>query len=165
MKKISFLLLSLICFSFAGCNSTDITDRPKDYDLDYWICETIDINGIDASKIYEKSEEKIVYLDSNYSFQSNTDGSPVLPKEGVAYHFTFSENVWSVSFIYVTDPGVKMFGLTMNSSANKIRYKFKKMGFKYVDKYSGFDPCYSKEDIEFRIYPTYISIDYIRPNC
>ncbi len=165
MKKINFALLSLICFSLVGCANTNITVKPKDYDLDYWISETIDVNSIDTSKIYEKSEEKIVYLDSNYSFQSNTDGLLILPKECVIYHFTFSENVWSVSFIYVTDPSVKMFGLTINSSTNKIRYKFKKMGFEYLDKYSGFDSCYLKENIQFRIYPSYISIDYIRQNC
>ncbi len=164
MKKISFLLFSLICFSLAGCTDTDITVRPKDYDLDYWITETIDINVINGAKIYEKSDESIVYLDSNYSFQSNTDGSLILPKEYVTYHISFSENEWSVSSIRVTDPSVKIFGLTMNSSANKIRYKFKKMGFEYLDKYSGFDPCYSKENIEFRVYPSYISIDYISPN-
>ncbi len=141
-----------------------ITVRPKDYDLDYWISETVDINGIDASQIYEKSDERIVYLDSNYSFQSNTGGSPVLPKECVIYHFSLSENVWNVSFIYATDPDVKMFGLTMNSSANKIRYTFKNLGFEHVDEYSGFAPCYSKENIEFRIYPTYISISCFSPN-
>ncbi len=143
----------------------DITVKPKDYDLDYWISEAVDINGIDASQIYEKSDERIVYLDSNYSFQSNTDGSPVLPKECVIYHFSLSENVWNVSSIHVTDPIVKIFGLTMNSSSNKIQYTLKKLGFKYLDKYSGLDPCYSKENIEFRIYPTYISISYFSPNC
>ncbi len=165
MKKISLVLLSLVllssvCFSLTGCNSTDITVRPNDYDLDYWISETVDINDIDASKIYEKSDEKVVYLDSNYSFQSNTDGAPIFPKEYVRYIFSFSENDWSVSSIHITDPSVKIFGLTMNSSANKIQYTLKKMGFEYLDRYSGLDPSYLKDNSEFRIYPTYISIDY-----
>lgn len=116
MKKFSFVLLSLLCFSLTGCTTTDITIRPNDYNLDYWIDETIDINEIDTSKIYEKSEERIVYLDSNYSFQSNVDGSLILPKECVTYYFSFNENDWSVSSIHITDPSVKVFGLTMNSS-------------------------------------------------
>ena len=68
MKKINFILLSFLYFSLAGCTSIDITVRPNDYNLDYWVGESIDINGFDTSKIYEKSEERIVYLDSNCSF-------------------------------------------------------------------------------------------------
>lgn len=165
MKKISFVLLSLVCFSLAGCTSTDITIRPNDYNLDYWIGENIDINSIEASKIYEKEEERIVYLDSHYIFETNTDGTPILPKKYVTYYFYFKENDWSVFSIHITDPGVQMFGLTMNSSARKIKNTFKKLGFEYIDGYSGLDPCYSKENIDFRIYPTYISIDIIYPNC
>lgn len=165
MKKISFVLLSLVCFSLAGCTSTDITVRPNDYNLDYWIGENIDINSIEASKIYEKEEESIVCLDSNYSFQSNIDGSLILPKEYVTYYFSFRENHWSVSSIHITDPNVKVFGLNMNSSEWKIRKTFKNLGFEYIDGYSGLDPCYSKGNIDFSIYPTYISIDIIYPNC
>lgn len=36
--------------------------------------------------------------------------------------------------------------------------KFMRMGFVYLDKYSGLDPCYTKDQIEFRIYKSYISI-------
>jgi len=165
LKKISFVLLSLLCFSLTCCTSTDITTRPNDYNLNYWIGDTIDINEIDPSKIYEKSEERIVYLDSNYSFQSNIDGSLIFPKECARYYVSFRENVWSVSGIYITDPSVKVFGLTMNSSNWKIRKTFKNLGFEYIDGYSGLDPCYSKENMDIRIYPSYISIDIVYPNC
>ena len=165
MKKINFILLSLLYFSLAGCTSIDITVRPNDYNLDYWVGETIDINGIDTSKIYEKSEERIVYLDSNCSFQSNIYGSVIFPKECARYYFSFKENVWSASTIYITDPSVKVFGLTMNSSEWEIRKTSKNLEFEYLDHYSGLDVCYSKENIEFRIYPAYISIEIIYPNC
>lgn len=165
MKIISIVLFCFVCFSLAGCGDTDITVRPNDYDLDYWIGETIDIDEIDASKIYEQSEEEIVYVDSDYSFQIGTDCLPILSKERVIYHFSFREKKWSVSSIHITDPSVQMFGLTMNSSVRKIKNTFKKLGFEYIDGYSGLDPCYSKENIEFRVYPTYISIGIIYPNC
>lgn len=48
-----------------------------------------------------------------------------------------------------------IFGLTMNSSEWKIRKTLKSLGFEYVDNYSGLVSCYSKENIDFRIYPDY----------
>lgn len=164
MKKIRFVFLSFVCFSLIGCSNTDITVRPHDSHRDYWIGETIDIQGIDASKIYEESAERILYLDSNYRFQNTIDGLLILPKESVTYYFSFRENDWSVSSIYITDPNVKVFGLMMNSSKWKIRKTLKSLGFEYFDKYSGLDPCYLKENIKFRIYPTYISISCFIPN-
>ncbi len=50
----------------------------------------------------------------------------------------------------------------MKIDPNIINKTFCDLGFKYHDKYHGFDPSYSKDGVEFRIYSNYISIAKVK---
>ncbi len=133
------------------------TERPATYKLDFWICESIDIEALKASNIIEKQEEKIRYLDSKYTLEKNQDNEPVLPNTRANYILTNVNNNWMVTSIYITDPNIKIYGLSMKSSDQKIDSTLKARGYKFLN-YHGLYPAYSKDDVEIRIYPSFISV-------
>ena len=49
----------------------------------------------------------------------------------------------------------------MKSSEWKIKSTLERRGFKYMDMYSGLDPCFSKDDVNIRICEAYISVDLL----
>ncbi len=133
------------------------TDRPTSYKLDFWICESIDIETLKTSNIVEKQEEKIRYLDSKYTLEKNQDNEPILPNTRANYVLRNVNNNWIVTSIYITDPNIKIYGLSMKSSDRKIDSALKARGYKFLN-YCGLYPAYGKDDIEIRIYPSFISV-------
>lgn len=162
-KNICIPLLCLLATS-CGQNDIDIKQRPNDYNLDYWICETTNYEAINESSFYEKNEKFLVCIDSNYAFIQAGENQKKFPKEYVKYTFyQVNTDEWLVGSICITDPKIEIYGLSINSSASEIAQTLEPMGFSYFDRYSGFDPCYQKDNFEFRVYSNYFSIEFLDP--
>lgn len=160
IKKYCYILFSLI-FSFAlvSCNNNlDPLIRPTDYILDYWIREKINPTGLIEENIYRQETDTILYLDSKYEVKADKSGNTTLPNEYTLYNIDLCDGDYIVSNIYITDPTIEIYGMSIKTDAYTINKTFSDLGFEFLDKYSGLDACYSKNDIEFRIYPNYISI-------
>lgn len=139
---------------------TDPRKRPSDWRFDYWVGDVIEYADLDERNIYNKGEKSFSYLDSAYSTIIGTDGTFDFKKEKVSYRFTFRKEGLIVSSIDSTDPKNTIYKLSMFSGREEMKKTFEKMGFEYLD-YSGFDPCYMKEHVEFRIYESHISVTQI----
>lgn len=154
----------MLLLLFTSCStkslSLDVTKKPKDCSSSYWISDTINANELDQNLIYEKYEGGFEYLDSNYSFIIDENGSKTLPVQCITYSISqFEEGIWTITGVYITDPKITIYGLSMNSYEFVIKQKLTSYGFVYLS-YSGLDPAYSKDECEIRIFSKYISIEY-----
>lgn len=158
--KLKKIFLSLIfSFTLASCsNNVNPLVKPTDYTLDYWIGDKINPINLIEENIYRQEADNILYLDSKYEVKENKNGNATLPDEYALYNIDLSDDNYIVSNIYITDPNIEIYGMSMKTDSNTIHKTFCDLGFEFLDKYSGLDSCYSKNGIEFRIYPSYISI-------
>lgn len=161
-NKCNIISSLLFVLALTACSYKDIDPktRPIDYSFDYWVSETTQLNALNKNNIYEERENRTVYLDSDYSLTKNEDNTVILPKKYVLYNFLKRKDCYIVSSVHITDPNVTIYGLSMASEEWEIDHKFKKYGFSYNDHYSGFSPCYSKNDVEIRIDSSSIYVSY-----
>ncbi len=141
--KNKFYILTHLCliFGLTSCatSNVDITVRPKDYKLDYWLTEIVDVTKIDKSLFYESRREgSETYLDSRYNF-INVQGQKELPEKYVTYDVNLEKSM--IVAILIKDPSITMYGLSMRSSETSIKRKLLRMGFTYQE-YSGMNPSY-----------------------
>ena len=132
MKKLLLLLLSLLfLFLFIGCsaNSPAITDT----NLEFSICENVD--GFDFSSHTEKfglmgGRE---YYGTGYVPTTDENGMQTDPDACVVYTVTsypdYSSGKRHITRISITDPAVKVWGLTLSSSDDEIRTAMEACGF------------------------------------
>ena len=159
MKKF-LCLLSLMILPLTSCTTVyiDVTVKPSDAKLAYWVGDIIDNEEIDQDYIVA-GFEKNYYLDHNYIFEILDDGSKNIPKTHVYYSLkNYDDSRMIVSAISITDSDITIYGLSMNSSKNEIYDKLTSYGFIYVDGYYGMDPEYRKDDLTLRIDSSFISI-------
>ena len=131
--------------------------RPSDWTLDYWVGDVVEYKDLDERNIYDREDDNFSYMDSAYSSAIDANGSIDFWGIRVNYKFRFlEEDKPIVISIYVSDPSIKIYGLSMLSSGEEVTNAFEEMGFVFVE-YSGFDSCFMKNNIEFRVYPTYIA--------
>lgn len=162
MKKSLVLCLILPLLTSCGVKDFDIHEKPQDFNFDYWLFDEVDIDKIDHSRIYDDYMTSVRYLDSKYDFTDDGYPETRLPKENIQYQFLLNSEKWIVSGIYITDPSVFVYGLSMNSSNWKIKRFFKKRGFTYVDGLSGMNPYYCLDGVaNFRVYSEFIQIEAI----
>ncbi len=151
MKNKIYILNHLcLIFGLTSCTTSnvDITVRPKDYKLDYWLTEIVDVTKIDKSLFYEsRREESETYLDSRYNF-INVQGQKELPKKYVTYDVNLEKSM--IQTILIKDPSITVYGLSMKSSEAAIKRKLLRMGFSYQE-YSGKNPSYMTDDFNFTI--------------
>ena len=163
IKKIfclNLFLMLLILLTSCNTKSLDVTKKPKDCSSSYWISDTINANELDQNLIYEKYEGSFEYLDPNYSFIIDENGSKTFPVQCITYSISqFEEGIWTITDVYITDPKITIYGLSMNSYEFVIKQKLTSYGFEYLS-YYGRDPAYSKDECEIRIFSKYISIEY-----
>lgn len=150
--KNKFYILTHLCliFGLTSCTTSnvDITVRPKDYKLDYWLTEIVDVTKIDKSLFYESRREgSETYLDSRYNF-INGQGQKELPKKYVTYDVNLEKSM--IQTILIKDPSITVYGLSMKSSEAAIKRKLLRMGFSYQE-YSGKNPSYMTDDFNFTI--------------
>lgn len=173
IKKYSGFIL-LIPFILTNCKTPDIDSksncktpdidpkvRPDEYTLDYWVAETIKPENLKHECVYERGDRFISYLDSSYLSIKNPDGDiDFRNKKYVSYDLYIKDDGYTVSSVFIKDPEIKIYGLGMSSTETEINDTLSKNGFEYLGDYSGLDPSYLKDDVEFRIYPNYILISY-----
>ncbi len=124
--KNKFYILTHLCliFGLTSCTTSnaDITVRPKDYKLDYWLTEIVDVTKIDKSLFYEsRCGGSETYLDSRYNF-INVQGQKELPEKYVTYDVNLEKSM--IVAILIKDPSITMYGLSMRSSETSIKKNF-----------------------------------------
>ena len=156
-----FLFSFIFTLTLMSChNNVDPLVRPDDYILDYWICDTVSHENLVEDNIYQESENTIRYLDSKYNFDKDENGKESFPNEYCFYQMILKNEMYVVSSIYICDSSIEIYRVSMKTDSNIVNKTFIGLGFSFLDQYSGFDACYSKNYTEFRIYPHYISIEY-----
>ena len=106
----------------------------KDTNLEFWIAENVE--NVDFTNYQEKfglmgGRE---YYGTGYVPTTNENGEQVDPVECVIYTVTaypdYISNISHITSIYITDPSVTVYGLTLTSSADEVKTIMKSNGFK-----------------------------------
>ena len=150
-SRFFYCLLLLIFTSLTSCNKSeiDISKRPSDYKMDFWLNERIKSNELNDSLVYGYKYDSIyTYLDSHYSF-TTIDKAKKLPDYCVIYDVCLEEEIATIQAIFITDPKISIYGLSLKSSSYQINRTLSNMGFEYYDQYSGWYPSYLKEEYSF----------------
>ena len=159
--KIVLCLLPILALVSSCGHGINVMDRPKGYSLDFWVSDRMAAGALKEEREFDKSELGVYYLDSHYSFANSSNAKPALPKEYTYYWLAIQKTDYVVARVRITDPKIDVYGLTMKSSEWKIKKTLERRGFKYMDMYSGLDPCFSKGDVNIRICEAYISVDLL----
>lgn len=136
--------------------------RPSDWTLDYWLGDVVEYKDLDERNIYYRGKYFICYIDSAYSCNIGPDGTVDFEKNRADYHLCFQDESLVVGSIFFNDPDVEIYGLSMRSSKEEVNDFFLGMNFEYDNSFSGLDPCYRKDRVDFRVYHDYVSIDDFR---
>lgn len=146
MKKVVSLLLALLlCLGLAGCGSGAVAHKtvsgappwPEDSPLEFWITENVedvDFSDYDEGAMFGGH----MYLGKGYHTYRMEDGQgPMLPDIYVAYIVTrypdYSSPGSAVVEIRITDPAVKLYGLTVDSSLEEWDAVMGEMGYDIRD--------------------------------
>ena len=164
--KIAFLLLSFFCLT--ACNTT--YTKPNDTDLEYWISDRpsresllekgykIIYGWMGATEYLAPQYEVVGEIYDNMYYESNK------PKEYVSYvigGYPDCSDESGVVAVIVTDPKIRVYGLTIESEQSIIDGKMKKLGFKQDSKYVG---EYTKGRLTVRISSAEIFVDFQQTN-
>lgn len=131
-KKLIWLFIIACAIILIFCIRNRIPKR--DTNLEFWIAENVD--KVDFSNYHEKyglmgGRE---YYGTGYVPTTNENGEQVDPEECVVYKVTSYPDYISsrrhVTGIFITDPSVTIYGLTINSSADEVEAIMKSHGFK-----------------------------------
>ena len=105
----------------------------KDTNLEFWIAENVE--NVDFTNYQEKfglmgGRE---YYGTGYVPTTNENGEQVDPEVCVIYTVTaypdYISNKSHITHIYITDPIVTVYGLTLTSSADEVKTIMKSQGF------------------------------------
>ena len=123
----------------------------KDTSLEFWIAENVD--EVDFSSYQEKyglmgGRE---YYGTGYVPTTNENGEQIDPEACVIYTVTsypdYISNRRHVTGIFITDPSVTVYGLTINSSVDEVENVMRSHGFKNS---SGQRRIYTKGKVSIR---------------
>lgn len=123
----------------------------KDTNLEFWIAENVD--NVDFSNYHEKyglmgGRE---YYGTGYVPTTNENGEQIDPEACVIYTVTsypdYISNRRHVTGIFITDPSVTVYGLTINSSVDEVENVMRSHGFKNS---SGQGRIYTKGKVSIR---------------
>ena len=136
MKKLFSILAALvICLSLVGCGAkSDAPPRPKDSQLEFWIAENVeleDFSGHDEIAGWFGAWE---YLGTGYHAVRDENGmNASRPEIFVTYVITaypdYSSPGLAVTQIVITDPAVKLYGMTVQSSLEEWDAVMREMGY------------------------------------
>lgn len=139
MKKAVVLLLSLLMLvSLVGC-SINTLEKPET-NLEFWIAENVD--DVDFSTYQEKYRYGFMgsghqYYGTGYTPTTDENGQQVDPEHCVIYTVApypdYTSRKCHITEIYINDPDVNVYGLTINSSNGDIEATMKSNGFKCVE--------------------------------
>ena len=132
MKKVCVLcFLTAVLFLLAGC-AVSYLPRPET-DLEFWIAENVD--GVDFSGHREKHGIMggCEYYGSGYAPAIDESGKTTDPEECVIYTVTafpdYSSEARHITHITITDPKIRLYGVTLRSSADEIKSAMERNGF------------------------------------
>ncbi len=160
MKKLLVLFLSLVCvLSLVGCGNK--VSNPNT-NLEFWILDNVE--DVDFSKYNEKVGLMggRQYYGTGYNPTDVPFGYHENPEPFVLYTVTpypdYSNKSSYITGIYITDPSVSFYGLSVNSTREDIDYILTSNGFEIK---SEEENCvvYSKDDLTFTFYSDTIIID------
>ena len=166
MKYITILLAAILCFS--GCSTEKPNDDINDLsqpltNLEFWIAQNVD--NVDWSKYQEKyglmgGRE---FYGTGYTPTWDEWGQQVDPEHCVIYTVTsypdYSDKAQHITSIYITDPAIEVYGLTVNSTFDEFESVVNGEGFvisgsneHYIKAEKGkFSISITKKDITIRV--------------
>ena len=142
-RRIFALLILILCFGLLGCGSTASPPAhegvpgappwPEDCPLEFWITENVegvDWSGHDELAVFGTQE----YLGAGYRAITDENGyNPYAPDVSVTYTVTpypdYSSGGQFVTRIWITDPTVSVYGLTVESPLEEWDAVMKEMGY------------------------------------
>ena len=132
MKKLIILIFVIVC-AVVLIRYMNNRMLEKDTNLEFWIAENVD--NVDFSNYQEKfglmgGRE---YYGAGYMPSTNENGEQIDPEACVIYTVTsypdYISNKRHITRIYITDPSVTIYGLTLNSPADEIETTMRSYGF------------------------------------
>ena len=145
MKKlVAFIMVLMLIFSMCACNNTQLPDddnkQTQNNDLsqpiiklEFWIAENVD--DVDFSKYQIKYGRMggTDYYGTGYIPTVDEYGQQVDPEHCVIYTVTsypdYANKEQYITNIYITDPKIEFYGITLNSSFEEFEYCIKNQGF------------------------------------
>ena len=128
MKKWMCLLCAiLLILPLVGCGDdiSDFSEPPSN--LEFWIAQNVD--DVDFSK-YQMKYGRMGgddYYGSGYVPTLDENGEQVDPEHCVIYTVTaypdYASKKRHITYISITDPAITVYGLTVNSTAEEVRYE------------------------------------------
>ena len=165
MKKVLSLVLALITllFCLVGCNQDDINDLSQPpSNLEFWIAENVD--NVDFSKYQIKYGMMggTEYYGTGYVPTIDKEGQQVDPAHCVLFTVTsypdYSSKSQHITYISITDPLIEVYGLTINSTEEEIRYQMEEKNG-YVIEELGVNTLLAKKgDYTFSFSPRKITL-------
>lgn len=134
MKKIlSLMLAALLLLSLCGCKNTDkwFLDRPSDTDLSLWITEEVSeaVFSEYTATAYSVLGGNAVY-EKGYTSVLTSSGERADPEHFVKYRVDQHTNGKRyVTLVSVTDPDVRVYGLTVESTLAEFDATMEAAGF------------------------------------
>ncbi|MBR2381196.1 MAG: hypothetical protein IKA84_01715 [Clostridia bacterium] len=171
MKKLIALTLLLCTFALllSSCGSRNAVkiEKPEDTNLEYWLLDSP--NKKEWTKLYGDILSS-TYLANGYEAVLNESDNLVYPPKHAPEHAVvyFTENypieeigIKKITGIYITDPEIYVWGLTVNSTREEVVEVMEKMGFEErhlgPNIYSGLNGRYK---VIFRFDSKTIEINY-----
>ena len=145
MKKIVAFVFSLVLvFSLCACSdrreqeandlqaSTTTIEKPIT-DLEFWIAENVDAVDFSRYQVKYGMMGGTEYYGTGYIPTLDENGEQVDPDHCVIYTVTsypdYSNKEQHVTGIYITDPNIKVYGITLNSSFEEFERCIAEQGF------------------------------------
>lgn len=132
MKKIFFLIsLIILTISFTSCVVVPLEE--PEHNLEFWIGENVD--DFDFSTYQKKYGLMggVAYYGMGYVPTYGEYNEQIDPEYCVIYTITsypdYSSKALAITRIYITDPNIELYGLSLNSSKEEVKYTFENMGF------------------------------------
>lgn len=137
-KTVALLMISLMLFSLVSC-SVNKLEKPET-NLEFWIGENVD--DVDFSTYQEKYRYGFMgsgrqYYGTGYAPTTDENGQQLDPEYCVIYTVApfpdYTSRKCHITEIYISDPDVNIYGLTINSSNDDIESTMKNNGFESVE--------------------------------
>lgn len=165
MKKLIALTLAVVALlcCLIGCNQDDINDLSEPpSNLEFWIAENVD--DVDFSKYQIKYGRMggTDYYGTGYVPTIDEEGQQVDPEHCVLFTVTsypdYSSKSQHITYISITDPSIEVYGLTINSTQEEIRYQMEEKNSYVIEELGGNTLVARKGDYTFSFSPNEITL-------
>ena len=165
MKKALSLILALttLLFCFVGCNNDDVDDLSQPpSNLEFWIAENVDDVDFSNYQIKYGMMGGTEYYGTGYVPTIDEEGQQVDPEHCVLFTVTsypdYSSKSQHITYISITDPLIEVYGLTINSTQEEIRYQMEEKSGYEIEELGGNTLVARKGDYTFSFSPNKITI-------